>query len=347
MMESESIIALRMERQFLTRRANEKEYEDLYRDTQPGQSVYWQGFGDPPTITFRADFDDKEYNRRRQYDRRLIKGRFQGGNLGWITAPDLEVFAALYSKPLTKFSPNQQTLWDLLAREGPMNIQLMKEMTGLLVKAITPALHRLQEAFLIYEDQFDGEWDRAWYPFTEMFPDANLAKYTRQEALCALLPGFAYRHVAIDAQMVKSFYKLPDKLIASALQALVESGVFARQDDYFLRPEDIVLLKDPTSPLPPSVFALHRNDFLVKSNGHWLKDQFHHEEYDLLQYLLIDGSFCGAVFGHIKNGPFILEDVVINLPQETILKRKDEILQAVYLVNGTTHLLKRYNGNLL
>ena len=40
----------------------------------------------------------------------------------------------------------------------------------MLVKEITPVLHRLQEAFLVYEDQYDGEWDRSWYRFEEMFP---------------------------------------------------------------------------------------------------------------------------------------------------------------------------------
>ena len=47
----------------------------------------------------------------------------------------------------------------------------LKEESGLLVKEITPALHRLQEAFLIYEDQYDGEWDRGWYRFGEFFSD--------------------------------------------------------------------------------------------------------------------------------------------------------------------------------
>jgi hypothetical protein len=34
-----------------------------------------------------------------------------------------------------------------------LTIQQIKEDTGLLVKEITPVLHRLQEAFLVYEDQ--------------------------------------------------------------------------------------------------------------------------------------------------------------------------------------------------
>ena len=53
-----SIVSLRMERQYLIQKANEEEYVKLYRDTQPGQNVYWSGFGQPPTLSFRANFDD-------------------------------------------------------------------------------------------------------------------------------------------------------------------------------------------------------------------------------------------------------------------------------------------------
>lgn len=51
------IISLRMERQCFINKADEDEYIKLYRDTQPGQNVYWNGFGQPPTLTFRADFN--------------------------------------------------------------------------------------------------------------------------------------------------------------------------------------------------------------------------------------------------------------------------------------------------
>ncbi|MDD5900885.1 MAG: hypothetical protein PUC73_08370 [Lachnospiraceae bacterium] len=95
-MDKEKVISLRMERQFLTKEANEDEYIELYRDMQPGLNVYWNGFGQPPVVSFRAAFDDMEFNRERQMKRELVK-------------------------------------------------------------EITPVLHRLQEAFLIYEDQYDGE----------------------------------------------------------------------------------------------------------------------------------------------------------------------------------------------
>ena len=202
MLDHHSIVGLRMRRQHLVQRADTVEYDALYRDTSPGQNVYWNGFGDPPSLTFRADFDDIAYNRSRQKSRTLLKGRFQGGNLGWIERADLELFAGAYRKPLPSLTPAQQTLWELLLREGPMNIQGMKEATGLLVKEITPVLHRLQEAFLIYEAQYDGEWDRGWYPFAEMFPDAALSRYTRQESLEILLQRFARRMVLFDLKMV-------------------------------------------------------------------------------------------------------------------------------------------------
>ncbi|MDR0963183.1 MAG: hypothetical protein LBM60_01025, partial [Clostridium sp.] len=165
-----AITAWRMERQHLTRKATTDKYDVLYRDLQPGQNVYWNGFGDPPTLTYRAAFDDMAYNRARQADRVLVKGRFAGGNLGWIVAEDMELFACLYRKPLDKPTPRHLALLDIIERLGPLTIHQMKEETGMLVKEITPVLHRLQEAFLIYEDQNEGQDDRGWYMFTEMFP---------------------------------------------------------------------------------------------------------------------------------------------------------------------------------
>jgi len=75
-------------------------------------------------------------------------------------------------------------------------------------KYCIPALHRLQEAFLIYEDQNNGEWDRCWYKFSEMFSAVSLTKYSWVEALKILLRRFATRHVQFDLDMVRSFYKL-------------------------------------------------------------------------------------------------------------------------------------------
>ena len=341
-MNEAKITALRMERQHLTRKANESEYLALYRDTQPGQNVYWNGFGDPPSLTYRADFDDIEFNRKRQATRALIKGRFAGGNLGWIMPEELELFAAAFVKPLDKPSPRHAMLLELIERE-PLTIQQMKEETGLLVKEITPALHRLQEAFLIYEDQFDGEWDRGWHKLTDMFPDMDLQKYTRREALKMLLQRFAHRHVVFDVKMAKSFYKLPEKDIKAAVAELVDSGVLAECENGYILSEDIAVLdgRHMGDDVPKSVYAMHRNDFLVKSNEHWLKERYPHDYADTLYYLLIDGEFRGAVAGKFRYTPEV-EDVYCSLPKKEATARKDEILQAVRLLCGKKAEIKRY-----
>lgn len=337
-MENDSIIALRMERQCLSHQVGEEEYLELYRDLQPGQNVYWNGFGQPPTLSFRTDFDDLEFNRLRQRDRRLIKGRFGGGNLGWIIPEDLELFAGVYRKPLPDPTPYQELILKMIDAQGPMTIQQIKQETGLLVKEITPALHRLQEAFLIYEDQYDGEWDRSWCLFSELFPQASLDKYSRTEGLARLLLRFAHRMVWFDAKMAKSFYRLPEKEIRQAAAALVREGLFAAVENGFVLTGDQELLETPDVKLPRFIYAIHRNDVLYRAaEGElkaWIEPLIRELPYDHepLQYLLVDGRFRGAVVGHFRNGPFDLNDVVCDLEDQEA--RKEEILEAVQAVNG-------------
>ena len=331
------IISLRMERQRFINKADEDEYVKLYRDTQPGQNVYWNGFGQPPTLCFRADFDDIEYNRDRQLKRKLIKGRFSGGNLGWIVPEDMELFIALYRKPLVKPTEIQLRVLELIEREGPLNIQQIKEETGLLVKEITPDLHRLQEAFLIYEDQYDGEWDRGWYRFTEMFPQVNSDKYSRHEALKIVLQRFAYRLVWFDTAMAKSFYKLPEKEIKLAAGELVAEGVLVESNLGYMLKNDSELLANYEPKTLNFVYAIHRNDFIYKAHEHVLKEMAKklterlEYDHDPLQYLLIDGEFHGASVGHFRNGLYDLNDVVCDLSDAG--SRKDEIVKAIRAVN--------------
>lgn len=347
---NEKIISLRMERQFLIKKSDESEYTNLYRDMQPGQNVYWNGFGEPPTLSFRTDFNDIEFNRERQLKRELIKGRFSGGNLGWIVPEDMELFIGLYRKPLTKPTADQSTILELIETSGPYTIQQIKEETGLLVKQITPILHRLQEAFLIYEDQYDGEWDRGWYRFGEMFPNVNQDKYTRHEALKIVLQRFAYRLVWFDTAMAKSFYKLPEKEIKLAVSDLVAEGILVVSDSGFMLRTDSALLENYEPKEMHFVYALHRNDFLYKSHEHILKDyakrltdglEYDHEP---LQYLLIDGEFHGASVGHFRNGPYDLNDIVCDLPNAEA--RKAEIVDAIQSVNYGK-MPERFMGALL
>lgn len=348
-MNKRKLLSLRMTRQHLLTPASEAEYDALYRDMQPGLNLYWHGFGQPPELTFRADFDDIAYNRERQAKRQLIKGRFAGGNLGWIVEEDLALFAALYRKPIKGFMDDvQSTIMTLIERLGPLNIQQIKEETGLLVKVITPALHKLQEAFILYEDQYDGEWDRAWYRFEEMFPEVDLNRYTRHEALMIVLQRFARRMVWFDSKMAKSFYKLPEKEIKAACTALAESGVFSAIDSGYMLAEDADAVEElpEDAPLPP-VLAFHRNDFLVRAMELQLKDTFKplYEklpyDHDPLYYVLVDGEFRALSVGHFRYGPYEIHDIVGDSPE--LFSRKDEICTATLKENPGA-VIQRFMG---
>ncbi|MBR6665442.1 MAG: hypothetical protein IKL22_06990 [Lachnospiraceae bacterium] len=334
---NKKILSLRMERQHFVKKANEEEYKELYRDLQPGQNVYWNGFGQPPTLSFRVAFDDIEFNGERQGKRELVKGRFASGNLGWIVPEEMELFAALYRKPLNNPTWEQEQILHLIEKAGPFTIQQLKEETGMLVKQITPILHRLQEAFLIYEDQYDGEWDRGWYRFEEMFPDVKLERYTRLEALKIVLQRFAYRMVWFDTAMAKSFYKIPEKEIKVAVALLVEEGLLVAESTGYLLASDVEHLKNYEAVEMHIVYPIHRNDILYKAQEHILKEKakvwtegldYDHEP---LQYLLIDGEFHGASVGHFRNGPYDLNDVVCDLPDAE--RRRTEIVEAIRDVN--------------
>lgn len=343
MLDQAKLTAMRMGRQHLTHKADETEYKELYRDLSPGYNVYWNGFGDPPTLTYRADFNDMEYNRNRQADRSLLKARLVSGNLGWVMAEDLELFACAYAKPLDKPSERQAVLLDLIKREGPLTIHQMKEFTGMLVKEITPALHRLQEAFLIYEDQNEGQDDRSWYKFDEMFPEVNLNRYSRTEALKILLQRFAFRLVWFDLNMAISYFKLSVKDIKSALAEQVEEKRLLDVDGGYMLPSDVALLNGYAAEPSKSIYAMHRNDFLVKAHEHILKERFLHPYPDTLYYLLVDGEWQGAVVGKFRYTPEI-EDVLLGLPPNEATVRKDEVLSAIHEICSWAQPPKRYQG---
>ena len=219
-MEKNGITNLRMERQRLVTPMNINEYDKFFKLMCPVQTVYWCAPGDPPCLWHRANFNDFDYNKQRRSEREIIKGRFQGGGIAYICPDELELYAGAYKRSDDRLSFEEQGMLEFLQHEGPINIQLIKEMKGMLVKEITPILHKLQEAFLVYEDQIDSEGDRGWYIFESEFEGVDLNKFTRVEALKELVLRFTYLNILVDIEMIKSFYHLPVRDIKEALLEL-------------------------------------------------------------------------------------------------------------------------------
>lgn len=332
MLTLENVLALRMQRQYFEYPAGPDAYDDFFRDVSPVPTVGWCEPGLPPTLPPHAGFDDSLYNGQRRAKRQILKGRF-GGKVAYVTREDLELYACLYRKPISKLTYEQERMLDLLTREGPLNIGAIKELTGLLVKEITPILHKLQEAFLVYEDQLDKEGDRGWYIFAAEFPDVDLERYDKATALRHILPRFAYRHVFFDEEMAKSFYKQPLSVIRTAVEKLVQDGqlkvVTVEGTCGYLLPDDMDNLSRNQYPKPSSsILGVQRNDFLVKSLENRLQGRFRSDA-DILYYLLFDGELHGAVCGRFKFGPHVLKEILLELPDAECRKRSDEVLSAV------------------
>lgn len=334
MISKENILRLFLLRQHLIEKASPSVYDGLFRAMSPVSTLYWTRPGDPPTLVHRADFDDIYYNDARRSRREIIKGRFQKGGVGYICSDEMELFAGLYRTDLGKLSKKEFEILDLLEHEGSLNIHELKEVTGMYVKDITPILHRLQEGFRVYEDQRDREWDRSWYAFENEFPEVDIKRYSRIEALKIVLLRFAEMHVFFDLEMAKAFYQLPKADIDQALQELVEEDalvpVQVAEKKGFMSKSDAANLSSEDLPAQPgSVVILHRSDFLVKSHEPALKKQFTDPDHGLLFYILIDGEFRGALFGRFTFGPIEVRKIKIQLPEESFITRKQEILLAI------------------
>lgn len=346
------VVSLRMKRQYLAAPVDGEMYDQLFSDMSPVPTRYWTAPGDPPTLPAHTDFDDYDYNSRRRARRELLKGRFAGGNIAYVTTEDLPLFACLYQKEIVRFSSVQEELMKLLEHEGPMNIQLMKDLTGLLVKQITPELHKLQEAFLVYEDQLDNEGDRGWYLFEHEFPEVNLNQHSKKEALKLLLPRVAGLLVFFDEDLLKAYYRLSAKLIKETVSELVTEGVLVAaglesKEGYLLAKDYEYLQANHLEPCEAKVILLQRNDFLVRAYSEELKKAYP-SEWDSLYYLLIDGEFHGAVVGRFKFGPHILEDIILDLSEEEQERRRNEIMEAVYRVfDKEASPVQRYNSKKL
>ena len=347
-MTKDAVLALRLERQRLTDKAvTSAQYEALFRLMQPVPPVYFSCPGDPPTLVHRAAFDDRLHNDSLRSSRTIVKGRFQGGTVGYVFADELELYIGAYRREIDRMTGRQQRIYDLLLSCGPLTCAQIKEESGLLVKEIMPDLHRMQEAFLVYEDQTDGDWERGWYVFAREWDFVDISRYSRIEAVSRIIEKFLSLSVFSTEEGMKSWLRLPGRDVAEAVRMLAHSGKAVAvsldgESGWMLYPDRDALEGGSTEP-ERSVFVLHRSDFLVRSEDYRLKREF--AGLEVLQYILVDGRFCGAVTGHWRQGPHDVEDVVVTLPERERQERKREILDAVALFYSPPHsFIRRYCG---
>ncbi len=258
---------------------------------------------------------------------------------------DLELYANAFQRPVAILSRDQELVLDTLAHMGPLTPRQIREETGLLNKEAMPILHRLQKAFLVYEDQLDTDWERAWYAFSQEWPDLAVEPDRWEAAAQEVLRRFVHAQVFVTSEQIKDWSGWSMKDIKHLLQLTQADGdiVSCTIDglgEGWTRHEDTIINSIARS---PTVFLLHRADPLVCSHASELKERYRGIE--VLQYLLIDGDFRGAICGHWRIGPHDVEDIVVDLSPAERGARKAEIMRAVASeYHPPSHRLLRYAG---
>lgn len=332
-MELSKINSLRLKRQHLDQPCNQEAYESLFRDLSPCLPVYWTMPGNPPSMDYRAEFNDFTYNSQIRAKRTIVKGRFCGGNIGYVYADELDLYGAAFRKSRDNLTFDEEMIIRLFEQEGPMNIGLIKEITEMKAKEITPILHKLQTKFLVYEDQLDSEWDRGWFLFESEFDEVDVMSKSKLQAHQEIFLRFAYRFVWFDEKMLKAYYRLTLKEIKSAINELLATEKLVIQKvngkQAYMLPEDVERIEHVKNSDAIFIHILNRNDPMVKANEHWLKSVYKDKQWANIYYILVNGQFVGSVLGKFRNGPFDFKDLVINEDLVDPKLIKDQVLSVL------------------
>jgi len=354
-MTKDVIIAERMKRHgFTAQLKTRKDYLPLFRLLQPVAPVAMTYPGSPPGLVHRTTFDHHKVADQLRGKQTIVKGRFLGGGIGYVCADDLAIYATVFRKPLQEMNYLQKTVFDILDEAGPLTPRQIKEESqmvdgeGLLNKEIMPALHRLQTGFLVFEDQQETDWERGWNTFVSDWPDVDLEAMDWGEAAKEVLRRFFEVNVFATLAQVKDWSGLALKALKTVIAEMEISGDLVAFEDADLGVgwvcANAVNLK--TEGMSSMSLMLHKADPLTKAHSSSLKRQFAGEE--VLQYLLIDGEFKGAVLGHWRIGPHDVDNVVVELPKKERSARQAEILDAVaWQYGGENHRILAYDGKAL
>lgn len=343
-----TILANRLARQGLTHPVtSHEEYLDLIRRLQPITPIANTRPGEPPTLVHRCTFDDHAAANRMRSRQQLVKGRFAGGTVGYVLKEAFDLYANAFCRPMDKISKVQATVLEVVERLGPITAKQIKEETGLLSKEISPALQRLQQAFLIAEEQVDEDWERPWYPIHQLFPDAKVRAERWEETAGEVVRRFIQAMVFATRDQVRDWSQFPRKGLETLLAQMEDAGMIEAVTIEGLG-EGLMVKGEQLEDimLPETVFMLHKADFLVRAHLSELKERY--QGIEVLEYLLIDGEFQGVVSGHWGFNPYDVEDIVVDLSKSEQHRRREAIIMEVRRVYAPpTHDIVRYGGEMI
>lgn len=281
------------------------------------------------------------------------KGTFSGRTYRLRAGGGFEAVCDGVQEKMTRSGNIHQEILALIQESGGLSKDQLKEELPYRAGDIGKALEELQKAFILYEQQTDTDWDTGWLDFAgewfEIPGDPESRLQAMEEVVLRFTEGMVF---ATEAQM-KSWSGWTGKQIRALVEGLVEQGRMIRTEvegwgagvicegDPILT-DRLAAGSDPSS-VPKRIWMLDKSDFLVRTELDELKKRY--EGREVLQYLLVDGVFQGAVTGHWGFKDYDIEDIILDLPEEEVAARRDEAISAVREVyDSKHHAILRYNG---
>lgn len=314
---------------------DEAGYLELFGRLQPVAPEANSYPGSPPRLQHRttADVGDADVADGLRARRQLVKGRFHGGTVAYVRVDDLPLFAAAYRQPLTGLDARQEAAVRALTYAGPLSPRQLREETGLGHRPLMAAVHRLERAFIICEDQTDDAWDRPLHLVEREFPDLWSAGPSADDAVAALVLRLLTVQVFATTAQLASGCGLGKRRTAQAVARLAETGRIEAaelepapegENDVgpgWCIPDDAM---EDGADAADMVRVLHVRDPLVRPQLDELTERFKGRE--VLQYLLIGNDIHGAACGHWRIKTHDIDDVVF---PESLDSYRAEVLAAL------------------
>lgn len=346
------IMAERMKRQGLAEPLNdskdEEAYIELFRCLQPVAPPHFTRPGDPPKLVHRTQYDATEMASSLRERHSLVKGRYLGGRVGYVFEDDLKLYATAFRKMPPRLNRVHEDVLAAIREAGGLTKEQLKEELDYPAAHIGKALQDLQCAFILQEDQIDTDWETGWLDFAEEWFEIPEDPESQTEAQMEVLQRFIKSMVFATEGQIKSWCNLPSKTIKELVRRLIEAERLVRIGIEGLG-EGLMLEKDAIvgdldySECSRSIHMLDPSDFLVRAYLEELKSRY--KGLEVLQYLLVDGEFQGAVLGHWRIGPYDVDDVVLDLDVTEVVARQNEVIAAIRKIyNPDTCAILRYNG---
>lgn len=330
---------------------DEGAYLALFRRLQPQAPVHNTRPGDPPRLMHRTSYNDGELSSELRQRHKLVKGRFQGGRIAYVLEDDLKTYATAFRKFPATFKQIHEDIMIAVQEAGGLSKDQLKDELPYRAPEIGKALQDLQAACLLYEDQIDTDWDTGWLLFAEEWFKVPDDEASKEAAIQTVLLKFTETMVFATERQMKSWSGLPAKTIAKTVSSLIQmgallpvevnglgQGVMCKTDA-----EQLSLNERKDIEVPEGIYMLDKSDFLVRADLDVLQERF--KGLEVLQFLLVDGEFRGAVLGHWGFGDYDLEDIVLDLDEEAATRRQEDVIAAVRKIYSPEHhRIRRYNG---